>query len=140
MISARVAGVPKPLSFDKKKEKGSDTKKILIVNNSLVVRKLIERAFKGLGYEVESAENIEKSNKLIESFVPDIVITDVKLADGSGIEFCRDVKTVNDVAFIFLSDESIKPEFEEELETIERAELTKTHEVSEIVKIVENMI
>ena len=132
--------IPKPLSFEKKKEKDSETKKILIVNNSLVVRKLIERAFTGLGYKVETAENIEKSNKLMESSVPDIIITDVKLADGSGMEFCRDVKTVNDVAFIFLTDESIKPEFEEELKSIKRAELTKTHEVSEIVKIVENMI
>jgi CRP-like cAMP-binding protein/CheY-like chemotaxis protein len=132
--------IPKKLSFEKKPEKESDIKKILIVNNSLVVRKLIERAFTGLGYNVQTAENIEKSNKLIESSVPDIIITDVKLADGSGMEFCRDVKTVNDVSFIFLSDESIKPEFEEELETIDKAELTKTHEVSEIVKIVENMI
>lgn len=132
--------LPKPLSFDKKSEKESETKKILIVNNSLVVRKLIERAFTGLGYKVETAENIEKSNKLMESSIPDIIITDVKLADGSGMEFCRDTKTVNDVAFIFLSDESIKPEFEEELKTVKKAELTKTHEVSEIVKIVENMI
>jgi len=132
--------LPKALSFDKKSEKDSETKKILIVNNSLVVRKLIERAFTGLGYKVETAENIEKSNKILGSSIPDLIITDEKLADGSGMEFCRDVKTVNDVAFIFLSDESIKPEFEEELKSIKRAELTKTHEVSEIVKIVENMI
>ena len=133
---------PKPLSIAKKEResKEAEIKKILIVNNSLVVRKLIERAFKGLGYLVSTAENIEKSKSQIDSSLPDIIISDVKLADGSGLEFCRDVKAKNDIAFIFLSDDSIKPEFEEELKSIGKAELTKTHEVSEIVKIVENML
>jgi len=133
---------PKPLSIAKKEReaKESEVKKILIVNNSLVVRKLIERAFKGLGYNVSSAENIEKSKIQIDSSIPDIIISDVKLADGSGLDFCRDVKSENDIAFIFLSDDSIKPAFEEELKSIGKAELTKTHEVSEIVKIVENIL
>jgi len=133
---------PKKLSISKKEksEKESDTKKILIVNNSMVVRKVVERALKGLGYIVSSAENIAKSKILISSDVPDIIISDVKLADGAGLAFCRDVKAEHDVAFIFLSDESIKPEFEQELNKIGKAKLTKTHEVSEIVKNVENII
>lgn len=133
---------PKPLSIGKQKaaDKESEVKKILIVNNSLVVRKLIERAFKGLGYQVTTAQNIENSKESISSETPDIIISDVKLADGSGLDFCRDVKSDNDIAFIFLSDDSIKPEFEEDLKSIKRTALTKTHEVSEIVKIVENMI
>ncbi len=132
----------KPLSIGSSEpdEKESEVKKILIVNNSMVVRRLVERAFKGLGYDVSSAENIEKSNQMINANLPDIIISDVKLADGSGLDFCRDVKSKNDIAFIFLTDDSIKPEFENELNSIKKAELTKTHEVSEIVKIVENII
>jgi CRP-like cAMP-binding protein/CheY-like chemotaxis protein len=125
---------------DKAKPEAKESKAILIVNNSLVVRKLIERAFKGLGYDVQTAENIAKSQDAIKSSAPDIVITDVKLADGSGLGFCQSVKSEKDIPFIFLADDSLKTEFDDELKSIGNAALTKTHEVSEIVKLVENMI
>ncbi len=131
----------KPLTLDSdEKQDRLEQKEILIVNNSLVVRKLIERAFKGLGYKVVSAENIAKSNASISNHLPDIIISDVKLADGLGIDFCKSVKAENDIPFIFLADDSVRSDFADELEALGKAELTKTHEVSEIVKLVENMI
>ncbi|MCK4560129.1 MAG: cyclic nucleotide-binding domain-containing protein [Calditrichia bacterium] len=131
----------KPLTLDAKKEAESkDTKEILIVNNSLVVRKLIERAFRSLGYKVATAENVEKSKATIGQSIPDIVITDVKLADGLGLDLCKTVREDKDIPFIFLADDSVKSEFSDELKSLGKAELTKTHEVSEIVKLVENML
>ncbi len=133
----------KPLTLGVKKEKSGATKEIkeiLIVNNSLVVRKLIERAFRSLGYKVETAENLEKSKDAISQKPPDIIITDVKLADGIGLDLCRTVREKQNIPFIFLADDSVKSEFDAELKALGKAELTKTHEVSEIVKLVENMI
>jgi CRP-like cAMP-binding protein/CheY-like chemotaxis protein len=131
----------KPLTLDSKKETESkDTKEILVVNNSLVVRKLIERAFRSLGYKVATAENVEKSKATISQSIPDIVITDVKLADGLGLDLCKNVREDKDIPFIFLADDSVKSEFSDELKSLGKAELTKTHEVSEIVKLVENML
>jgi CRP-like cAMP-binding protein len=131
----------KPLTLDvKEKVISKDVKEILIINNSLVVRKLIERAFKGLGYSVGTAESIKKAQELINQKNPDIVITDVKLADGMGLDFCRSIRAQKDIPFIFLADDSLKSDFEQELRVVGKAALTKTHEVSEIVKLVENMI
>jgi CRP-like cAMP-binding protein/CheY-like chemotaxis protein len=131
----------KPLTLDSNKEANAkDVKEILIVNNSLVVRKLIERAFRSLGYNVATAENVEKSKAAIDNSVPDIVVTDVKLADGLGLDLCKTVREKNDIPFIFLADDSVKSEFNDELQSLGKAELTKTHEVSEIVKLVENML
>ena len=134
----------RPLTLEQKKKQQAaadkEAKYILVVSHSLVVRKLIERAFKGLGYKVNTAESINSSQTLLTSELPDIIVTDIKLSDGLGIDFCRDVKKKKDIAFIFLSDESVKSEFENELQALGKAELTKTHEVSEIVKIVENML
>ena len=132
----------KPLTLAAKKQ-ASDAKtikEILIVNNSLVVRKLIERAFKSLGYSVKTAENIQKSQAVINDGIPDIIITDVKLSDGLGLDLCKTVREKNDIPFIFLADDSVKSDFSNELKEIGKAELTKTHEVSEIVKLVENML
>ncbi len=133
----------RPLTLKKDKEeahKAEKSKRILIVNNSLVVRKVVERAFKGLGYEVETAQNIEDSLQLVKKEQPDIIISDIKLPDGGGLEFLEKARDLGDIAFIFITDNAIKPDFEEKINEAGRAELTKTHEVSEIVKLVENMV
>ncbi|HGY56755.1 MAG TPA: cyclic nucleotide-binding domain-containing protein [Caldithrix abyssi] len=125
---------------DETEEKSEQPKRILIVNNSLVVRKVVERAFRGLGYAVQTAQNIGESMKIMEKEKPDIIISDIKLPDGSGLDFLGKVREQADVAFIFITDNGIRPDFDEKLKEAGRAELTKSHEVSEIVKLVENMI
>ncbi|MEJ2054880.1 MAG: cyclic nucleotide-binding domain-containing protein [Calditrichaceae bacterium] len=134
----------RPLTIKKDKkaaEIGSNVvKRILIANNSLVVRKVIERAFKGLGYEVSSAKNIEESLSSIKQSKPDIIISDIKLPDGNGIEFLKKARENGNISFIFLTDDSSKTDFGGKLGDLDNAEVTKSHEVSEIVKIVENMI
>lgn len=117
-----------------------ETRHILITNNSLVVRKIVERAFKGLGYEVTTAKNIADSMAIVNDKQVDIIISDIKLPDGSGDAFAEQVRTTAEVPFIFITDNSVRAEFEAKLSSIGKAALTKTHEVSEIVKLVENLI
>lgn len=130
----------RPLTLQQKKTGTSDVKNMLIVNNSLVVRKVIERAFKGLGYGVKTAKNIDEASTEIDRSVPHIIISDVKLADGSGLDFLQKVRQKDEIPFIFITDDSVKEEFENRIKAFGKAELTKTHEVSEIVKLVENTL
>ncbi len=131
---------PLTLKTTPEEETVDDVKKVLIVNNSKVVRRVIERAFTGLGYEVSTASNIATSLDVINTVVPDIIITDIKLADGSGIEFIRQVRDTQNVPFIFITDDAVKANFEQELQDVDDVDITKTHEVSEIVKLVENKL
>ncbi len=131
---------PLSLGIEHDETAEDETKSILIVNNSLVVRKVIERAFKGLGYIVDTASNIANSLEKAKTLNPDLIISDVKLSDGNGVEFIKKVREDTNLPFIFITDDSIKAEFEEQLKQLGNAELTKTHEVSEIVKLVENTI
>ena len=132
----------RPLTMDKEKtpEEPEEEKTVLIANNSLVVRKIVERAFKGLGYQVASAKNIEGSLDIIAKQTIDVIITDIKLPDGGGDLFAEKVREKADIPFIFITDNSVRAEFELKLKSIGNAELTKTHEVSEIVKLVEHFI
>ena len=106
----------------------------------MVVRKIIERAFKGLGYTVFSAKNIAESAEILNNNQVDIIISDIKLPDGKGLEFIEKVRSTDKTPFIFITDKSGSPDFENKLKEMGNAELTKTHEVSEIVKLVENML
>lgn len=132
----------RPLKLKKEDEETpkEEVKNILIVNDSLVVRKLIERAFRGLGYNVQTAQNMEGAFQVMDAAIPDIVISDIKLSDGNGLEFIEKAREKQDITFIFLADDSVKAEFEAELKSMGNTEITKTHEVSEIVKLVENYI
>ncbi len=133
----------KPLTLKKEQPvsaSSKEVKEILIVNNSLVVRKLIERAFKSLGYKINTAENIAKATEIMDTSPADIIITDVKLSDGSGVAYCQAERSNRKTPFIFLADDSMKDDLITEIENLGDAELTKTHEVSEIVKLVENLI
>ena len=98
------------------------------------------KAFKGLGYDVATAQNVEQSVQIISKSTPDIIISDIKLPDSGGIDFLKTARKSGDIAFIFITDNSVKPDFETELTKVGNAEITKTHEVSEIVKLVENFI
>jgi len=71
--------------------------KILIVDDHDIVRKglamLISRQ-KDLSVVAEAgtiAEALEKAR----AFIPDIVVMDIRLPDGSGIEACRDIRDEN---------------------------------------------
>ena len=134
----------RPLSLTKEERKAQKeteiVKSILITNNSLVVRKIIERAFKGLGYNVFSAKDISESSELLKKNPVDIIISDIKLPDGKGLDFIEKVRSTNKTPFIFITDKSGSADFENKLKEMGNAELTKTHEVSEIVKLVENML
>ena len=133
----------RPLTLKKEtdhKEEEEPPKRILITNNSLVVRKIVERAFKGLGYNVITAKNIADSLAAMDENQVDIIISDIKLPDGTGDVFAQQARSKENIPFIFLGDNSVRSEFEQRLNDIGNAQLTKTHEVSEIVKLVENLI
>ena len=131
----------RPLTLKKDHEKDvQEVKHILITNNSLVVRKIIERAFKGLGYQVTTAKDIAESMTVVGTGEVDVIITDIKLADGDGDDYAEQVRNSKNIPFIFITDNSVRAEFEQKLRNIGNAELTKTHEVSEIVKLVENFL
>jgi len=133
----------RPLTLQKKEAKVKaevTIRKILIVNNSLVVRKVVERAFKGLGYDVRMAPDVASALQAIAQSKPDVIISDIKLSDGNGLDFLHKARKSGDIAFVFITDDSRKGDFESALSNLANAELTKTHEVSEIVKLVENFI
>lgn len=84
-------------------------KKILIVDDHEIVRKglvmLISRQ-EGLvvaGEAGSAAEAVEKAKELS----PDVVVLDIRLPDGSGVEACRDIRAENpDIKVLMLTSYS----------------------------------
>lgn len=67
--------------------------KILIIDDEPQIRTLLARIVSLEGYEVAQAENIKTAVKLLTSFAPQIVLCDVRLTDGNGVEFVPQIKS-----------------------------------------------
>jgi DNA-binding NarL/FixJ family response regulator len=89
-------------------EKAAPTKKLrlLVVDDHEVVRQglaaLLNRreAFQ----VVAEAGTVEEAMSAVERFAPDLVIMDIRLPDGSGIEACRDIRAEHpDVRVVMLT-------------------------------------
>ncbi|MEG0806823.1 MAG: sigma-54 dependent transcriptional regulator [Alistipes sp.] len=66
--------------------------KILIIDDEAQIRTLLARILSLEGYEVFQAENLAAATKLISSHGADVVLCDVFLPDGNGVEFVPRVK------------------------------------------------
>lgn len=66
--------------------------KVLVVDDSLSVRKVVERALLGRQMEVVSAATGSEALERIERDEPDVVVCDVLMPDKDGYEICQYVK------------------------------------------------
>lgn len=67
--------------------------KVLVVDDSLSVRKVVEKALAGRSVEVLSAASGAEAIERIERDRPDIVVCDVILPDKDGYQVCQFVRT-----------------------------------------------
>ncbi len=67
--------------------------KVLVVDDSLSVRKLVEKALEGRGLQVLAAASGAEAIQMIERDRPDVVICDVILPDKDGYQICQYVRT-----------------------------------------------
>lgn len=68
------------------------TKRILLVDDcevTLVVEKVM---LESRGYRVETISALSEFDAAVESFRPDVVLTDVRMPGASGMDLCRHLK------------------------------------------------
>ena len=67
--------------------------KVLVVDDSLSVRKLVEKALEGRGLQVIAAASGAEAIQMLDRDRPDVVICDVILPDKDGYQICQYVRT-----------------------------------------------
>ena len=72
-------------------------KKILIVDDSILVRFVVSDELTKLGYEPLTATNADKAFKMCRSKKPDLILLDVMLPGMDGFEACRRLKADPDM-------------------------------------------
>ncbi len=63
--------------------------RILVVDDDQATRRMLALGLKGAGRQVAAASSVAEANELARDFEPQVVLTDLNMAGGSGIDLCR---------------------------------------------------
>jgi signal transduction histidine kinase len=80
--------------------------RILVVDDDRDARTLVAKRLRKAGYEVTEAPNGEEAFRIMEGFIPDLVLTDIRMPVMDGLELARRLKesfSLQHVPVIFLS-------------------------------------
>lgn len=64
---------------------------ILIVDDDHEIRTLLSRYLEEQGFRVSTAGDLRSCNEVLSRRAPDLMVLDVMLPDGSGLDLCRDL-------------------------------------------------
>jgi two-component system KDP operon response regulator KdpE len=76
---------------------------VIVIEDEATIRRFVRMALESEGWQVFEADSVKRG--LIEAGTrhPDIVVLDLGLADGDGVDFIRDLRTWSDIPIIVLS-------------------------------------
>ncbi|NLU49058.1 MAG: response regulator [Syntrophomonadaceae bacterium] len=69
--------------------------KVLIVDDQKGIRKLLEELFKKEGLDVMVAADGREAISMVEGYVPDIILMDVKMPNMNGLEAAQEILRIN---------------------------------------------
>lgn len=78
-------------------------KTILILEDDEHLNRGIGFIFEKDGYQILSAKSINEGKRLIKHNKVDLIILDLMLPDGSGLDFCKEIRTYSNVPIIMLT-------------------------------------
>ncbi len=78
-------------------------KHILLVEDDTALREGLVTALQSDSFTIHAAADLASARRILREHSFDLLLLDVNLPDGSGIELCREVTAVQDVPVIFLT-------------------------------------
>ena len=113
---------------------------ILVVEDEKDVLRINARMLARRGYIVYTAENCRQAYEQLEHLVPDLLILDIMLPDGSGYDICEKFRNRSDHPVIFLTGKS---ETYDKIEGLGRGGdyyLTKPYDPDELMAVANRLI
>lgn len=66
--------------------------RLLVVDDAAELLDLVERSLGREGHEVRTAATLEEARVALSMWSPEVIVLDVELPDGSGVEWCRELR------------------------------------------------
>ena len=88
-------------------------RRILLIDDSEITLAMEKSVLESRGYEVKATSTLVEFEKTLESFKPDLILTDLHMPDAKGTDICRTLKNefktqdIPIVIFSSLGDEEL---------------------------------
>ncbi|MGA9176355.1 MAG: response regulator [Desulfobacterales bacterium] len=125
------------------KSKFMNNRLIMVVDDSKVVRRIVEKGLAESGFRVITAENARKALALLDTLQPDLILTDIEMPDINGFEFCQAVHTnpeLSMIPIVAMSSKTDRGYMKRMLQNGASAYLCKPFNIDELVILVEKML
>lgn len=76
---------------------------LLIVEEDANILNANSSALELEGYRVETAKSLREARAAVEAFAPDLILMDILLPDGNGLQYCQELRGESSVRILFLS-------------------------------------
>ena len=106
---------------------------VLVIEDELPMRRYLRSTLQSHGYKVEEAITVEEGREQARRLSPDIVLLDLGLPDGDGLDLARELRAWSQVPIIILSVRSREVEKIEALNAGADDYLTKPFSVGELL-------
>lgn len=77
--------------------------KVLVVDDDPAILRAVRRALDGRDYKTDTANSCATAIAGVQRFRPDVMLLDLLLPDGTGVDVCHQLRTDNDLPIIVLS-------------------------------------
>lgn len=114
---------------------GDAEKTVLLVDDSPELLRLNKRILRTQGYRILSAGTLRAAKELLASATPSVIVMDIDLPDGDGIEFCKELQ--RKIPVVFLTARSDEQAVRKSLQAGGFAFLTKPYQLEDLQSAVE---
>lgn len=91
------------LTLRKVRNDGKMSKAILLVEDDDSLNRAVSLKLSKEGYIVYSAASIKEARRLYYEHIVPLIICDIGIPDGSGLDFCSEIRKSSNVMFLFLT-------------------------------------
>ncbi len=113
---------------------------ILLVEDEPEVLRINERLLRRHGYRVRTAATCARCLVVLEEEIPDLLILDIMLPDGSGFDLCRRFREISDHPVIFLTGKNQVSDKVDGLGMGADYYLTKPCDLDELLAVTDRLI
>ena len=75
---------------------------VLVVDDQDSIRHFVLKTLEDEGYEVRAVASVREAREAIEAAMPDVVLLDLKLPDGNGLELLHEIKKLQPEVVVIL--------------------------------------
>jgi response regulator RpfG family c-di-GMP phosphodiesterase len=116
---------------------------IMVVDDSTVIRQVVEDGLAKAGFQVISAENGRLALKLLETMRPDLIISDIEMPEMNGFEFCEAIHANPELSiapFVVMSSRTDRSYMSRMVQMGAAAYICKPFNIDELVILIEKIL